>query len=73
MLVPDRGDPTMKIGLAGLRRIVLFRLCWPTLLVRLGFRGPSPHPKAAAFPPSQIRKGGLELLAIIMVEITIGH
>ena len=39
MLVPDRGDPTMKIGLASLRRIVPFKLYWPTLIGATGFPG----------------------------------
>jgi hypothetical protein len=52
MLVPDRGDPTMKIGLASLRRIVPFKLYWPTLIGATGFPGTFAASKSSR-PPTK--------------------
>ena len=65
MLVPDRGEPTTKIGLLisscisaffGSRTVIL-RLRWLR-----SSDGLSSHPEAASDPATEIRKSGFEAL-----------
>src|SRR5438093_10013419 len=75
MLVPDRGEPTTKIGLlislcisAFLRRNVNLRLRWPRCS-----DGLSAHPEAAADPTAEIGECGFQIWWIIVVQIAIRH
>lgn len=73
MLVPDRGDPTIKIGFAGSLRMVVFQVCCRTLITVVTLEGLSTHPEAASDPAREIRKSGSKVLLMITAEVVTGQ